>query len=117
MQKSKAARAAVVLPCFFALNAALSLLNRWSLGVAGFRFPLLLTVAHATFTFCAMLPAVALRPGTWARYRGTLRHEWRGVAVVGVCLSVNIALNNLSLVHISLSLNQVIRCASTAPHA
>lgn len=35
----------------------------------------------------------------------------RRTVQVGLCLAANIAFNNLSLVYISLSLNQVIRCA------
>lgn len=42
-------------------------------------------------------------------YKETARKEWKGIILVGLCLSVNIVLNNCSLVHISLSLNQVLR--------
>lgn len=38
--------ALLVVPCFFVLNSSLNMLNRWALGIAGFRFPLLLTACH-----------------------------------------------------------------------
>ncbi len=40
-----------------------------------------------------------------------LREQWHGVAFVGAFLAVNVGLNNISLLGITLSLNQVIRSA------
>lgn len=105
----------MVLPAFFTLNACLSMLNRWALGIKGFSFPLLLTASHALFGFLFMLPALIFIPGVWPTYRSVLQREWRGMVVVGCWVAVNIALNNLSLVYITLSLNQVIRYVQNIP--
>ncbi|KAL4856523.1 putative sugar phosphate/phosphate translocator [Chlorella vulgaris] len=91
------------------LNSSLNLINKWALGHAGFRFPFLLTSCHMLFGFCVLAP-VALRDG-WESHRATLRKQWRGVACIGAFLALNIALSNISLMDISLSLNQIIRSA------
>ena len=111
---SKLARSLVVVPLFFALNAALSLLNRWTLDPARYAFPapLLLTAAHQLFAFLCLLPPMAATRARRARLAADVRRDWRGVVAVGAALSANIALNNSSLAHISLPLNQVIRCAA-----
>ena len=108
-KSASTARALFIIPLFFCLNIALSLLNRFALGHLGFSFPLILTACHALFSFLSMLPMVSVTPEIRHRYRKTLHREWRGILFVGLWLSANIALNNLSLVYIDLPLNQVIR--------
>lgn len=39
----------------------------------------------------------------------TLKKQWKGILYIGSCMALNIAMNNMSLVSITLSLNQVIR--------
>jgi len=41
----------------------------------------------------------------------TLQKQWKGILYIGAFMALNIALNNLSLLDISLSLNQIIRSA------
>ncbi|KAK9814428.1 hypothetical protein WJX72_005780 [[Myrmecia] bisecta] len=60
--------------------------------------------------FLALLP-VMLREPYRTKHRETLQKQWRGIVAIGCYLAANVALNNLSLVHLSLSLNQVIRSA------
>jgi hypothetical protein len=76
---------------------------------AGFSFPLFLTVGHMLFSFCCLAPIMAFKPFL-SKHHATLRKQWKGLACIGAFMALNIALNNLSLVHITLSLNQVIRC-------
>ncbi|KAL0050280.1 hypothetical protein WJX82_008064 [Trebouxia sp. C0006] len=42
-------------------------------------------------------------------HAATLQKQWKGIIGIGLFMAVNIAFNNLSLVQITLSLNQVIR--------
>jgi hypothetical protein len=109
MARSRTIRAAITIPLFFLLNISLSLLNRYALGHLGFTFPLVLTAFHALFGFLFLLPAVYASEDRRHRYMTAIAREWKSVALVGFWLALNIALNNLSLVYISLSLNQVIR--------
>ncbi|PSC74164.1 sugar phosphate phosphate translocator [Micractinium conductrix] len=94
---------------YLSLNSSLNLLNKWSLGVYGFRFPFLLTSCHMLFSFCVLAP-VAMRE-SWENHRRTLEKQWRGIVYIGAFMALNIALNNLSLLDISLTLNQIIRSA------
>ena len=47
----------------------------------------------------------------WENHERTLAKQWPGIAYIGCFMALNIALNNISLLDISLSLNQVIRSA------
>ena len=108
-------KTAVVVLGFFVLNQCLSLLNRWALGVKGFRFPILVTMSQALFFFFQILLGSLFS----TRMRGIVSRSYtlvRGstaevvpVAWVGLWTSANIVLNNVSLVYISLSSNQIIR--------
>ena len=94
---------------YLCLNSVLNLANRWALGLSGFAFPLLLTMAHAGFSFSVLGPVLSARR---VDHFTTLRKSWRGILVIGVLMGCNIACNNLSLVHLPLSLNQVTRQVS-----
>lgn len=94
---------------YLSLNSLLSLTNKWALGMYGFSFPLLLTTSHMAFTFCALLPCMLQNPYRSTHIK-TLQHQWKGLATIGFCMAANVSLNNFSLVLITLSLNQVIRC-------
>ncbi|KAL6785713.1 hypothetical protein ACKKBF_B01345 [Auxenochlorella protothecoides x Auxenochlorella symbiontica] len=97
---------------YLGLNSSLNLLNKWALGIYGFRFPFLLTTAHMSFSFLVLAPFALRTP--WEAHRATLRRSWRGVVYIGAFMALNIALNNVSLQDISLTLNQVIRSAIPA---
>ena len=43
---------------YLGLNSSLNLLNRYTLGMAGFKFPVSLTCMHLTFQICALAPIV-----------------------------------------------------------
>ena len=91
---------------YLCLNSVLNLANRWALGISGFSFPLLLTMAHAAFSFAVLGPILSARK---VDHVATLRKSWRGLVLIGILMGCNIACNNLSLVHLPLSLNQVTR--------
>lgn len=59
------------------------------------------------FSFIILTP-LALRT-EWEVHKKTLTKQWTGIAYIGCFMALNIALNNISLLDISLSLNQVIR--------
>jgi len=102
-------RALAVVLLFFVLNVSLSLLNRWALGIQGFSFPMFLTMFQAFFALFCLSVAMVCSPELLKEYLALAKESWRGILWVGFWLSVNIAMNNYSLVHISLSLNQVLR--------
>jgi solute carrier family 35 protein E4 len=92
----------------FALNRPTTLtLLQWALGMYGMKFPLLLTSTHMAFSFIVLSP-LALQTPLDVHVR-TLQKQWRGIVLIGCFMALNIALNNISLLDISLSLNQVIR--------
>jgi hypothetical protein len=82
-------------------------MNKWALGHYGFKYPLLLTSTHMAFSFVVLAP-FALKTSLETHVR-TLQKQWKGIVYIGSFMALNIALNNLSLLDISLSLNQVIR--------
>jgi hypothetical protein len=59
------------------------------------------------FGFCMLAPVAMREP--WEVHRAALRKQGRGVACIGAFLALNIALSNISLMDISLTLNQIIR--------
>ena len=93
---------------FLVLNSALSIGNRWALGVSGFTFPLLLTTCHMAFGFLALSPLMLCEPFR-SQHPACIKQSWKGILIIGACQAFNVALNNLSLVLITLSLNQIIR--------
>ncbi|KAI7840393.1 hypothetical protein COHA_005894 [Chlorella ohadii] len=104
---SRASAFAALTVLYISLNSSLNLLNRWSLGVYGFRFPLLLTSCHMAFGFAALAPVALRRP--WHVHRRKLAKQWRGILAIGAFLALNITLNNASLLDMTLTLNQIIR--------
>lgn len=93
---------------YLGLNSVLNLTNKWALGVYGFSFPLLLTTCHMAFSCCVLLPFMLQEPFR-SKHRSTIEKQWKGLAAIGIYMAANVSLNNLSLVLITLSLNQVIR--------
>jgi hypothetical protein len=67
-----------------------------------------MTVAHMVFSFIVLAPVMMFEPFR-SLHVATVQKQWKGLACIGGFMAINIALNNLSLVEISLSLNQVIR--------
>ena len=61
------------------------------------------------FSFLVLAPVALREP--WEAHRRTLEKRWQGVVYIGAFMALNIALNNISLLDISLTLNQIIRCA------
>ena len=74
----------------------------------GFRFPFFLTASHMAFCFVALLPRELCRARS-GDGQDPVRRQWRGLLGIGAFLACGISLNNISLMDISLSLNQVIR--------
>ena len=103
---STAAFYVLLFALYLCLNSVLNLANRWALGLSGFAFPVLLTMAHAIFSFSVLGPVLTTMK---VNHAATLRKSWKGIVVIGVLMGCNIACNNLSLVHLPLSLNQVTR--------
>mmetsp|Transcript_7751 Transcript_7751/g.15824 ORF Transcript_7751/g.15824 Transcript_7751/m.15824 type:complete len:364 (-) Transcript_7751:643-1734(-) len=101
----------VVVFLYLALNSFLNLLNKWALGVYGFKFPIVMTVMHMTFSFLFLLPIMLIHPSYAGQHQPLLKAQWKGVALIGSFMAINIALNNASLVTMTLSLNQVIRAS------
>lgn len=61
------------------------------------------------FSFTVLAPVALAQP--WSVHQATLQKQWRGILCIGAFMALNIALNNISLLDISLSLNQIIRSA------
>ena len=100
----------ILILLYLCLNSTLNIMNRWALGIYGFTFPILLTICHMMFAFVVLLPVMAAN--TKLQHKATLKRQYKGLICIGVFMALNVSLNNLSLVQISLSLNQVIRCGA-----
>lgn len=99
---------ALLIGIYMALNAGLNFANRWALGVHGFSFPLVLTAAHMLLNPVFLLPLMMHRAYRLEHSRLVLEN-WRGLLGIAALNAVQISLNNSSLVHIELSMNQVVR--------
>ena len=102
--------AAGIVCAFIGLNSALSLLNRWALGVVGgLHLPLLMTASHMIFGASFLAPLMLLHEGYAATLVAEARGRVKALCLIGSMNALQIALNNASLVSIELSLNQVVR--------
>jgi len=107
-----AARVILTVGLYLGLNSSLNLLNRYTLGMAGFKFPVSLTCMHLLFQICALAPIVLLRSNVGKEsHRDVITRLWKGLLAIGTFMAINISLNNASLLHLSLSYNQVIRAS------
>lgn len=60
------------------------------------------------FSFCALGPVMLFK--SYRELHGpTLQKQWTGLLAIGCFFAVNVGFNNVSLLSIPLSLNQVIR--------
>jgi len=91
------------------LNAALNSANRLSLGWHGFSFPVMLTATHMFFNLVFLAPPMVLLPSYRKEHRRLFCGNWMALVAIAVLNVTQIALNNSSLVHIELSMNQVVR--------
>lgn len=104
----------ILILLYLSLNSTLNIMNRWALGIYGFTFPILLTICHMMFAFLVLMPVMVAN--TKLQHKATLKRQYKGLICIGVFMALNVSLNNLSLVQISLSLNQVIRCEADGHH-
>jgi len=102
------------------LNFALNFFNKWAFtkeedGGAGFSFPIFYTMWNTFASFLGanllMVLVPANRTISWKQF---VDNKF-ALLVFGVVFSSNIVTNNASLVHISLSVNQVIKCLVPIP--
>lgn len=100
----------VVILAFVASNICINMLNKIVISRTGFAFPICISTAHMLFTFLALLP-IMLTSNHRKQHASALRTNLLGLLLVAACFATNVALNNLSLARISLSLNQMIRSA------
>ena len=98
---------------YLGLNSALNLSIKLSMARYGFRFPLTMTVSHMGWSAVFLLP-IMLTKSNRAKHKGTLQKQWAGILGIGLFMACNIALNNSSLVDMTLTLNQIIRSACPA---
>jgi drug/metabolite transporter (DMT)-like permease len=109
-----------VISLWMFLNFALNFFNKWAFtkvedGGAGFSFPIFYTMWNTLASFCGanllMLLVPVNRTICWKQF---VDNKF-ALLVFGVVFSSNIVTNNASLVYISLSVNQVIKCLVPIP--
>merc|ERR1712166_1278916 len=109
-----------VISLWMFLNFALNFFNKWAFtevedGGAGFSFPIFYTMWNTLASFCGanllMLLVPVNRTISWKQFVDNKV----ALLVFGVVFSSNIVTNNASLVYISLSVNQVIKCLVPIP--
>ncbi|GFR41028.1 hypothetical protein Agub_g1460 [Astrephomene gubernaculifera] len=98
----------MMVAAYLMLNISLNMVNKWTISIYGFHFPIALSVAHMAFSFLALAPFMCNKHNRELHYPSVSK-QWPGLLFISVCFAVNMGLNNMSLLSISLSLNQVIR--------
>ena len=58
------------------------------------------------FSFAVLTPVALWEPVR--SHKRMLEKQWRGIVAIGACMALSIALNNISLLDVSLTLNQII---------
>ena len=97
-----------LMAAYLLLNITLNLVTRYVLGIIGFALPMLLTMSHTAVGFVGLTVFNWAAPNKVAESPG----HWQGLLCAGGLSALNIGLNNLSLVSLPLSINQVLRCGS-----
>merc|ERR1711981_357920 len=112
--------AGTIISLWMFLNFALNFFNKWAftkveVGGAGFSFPIFYTMWNTLASFFGanllMILVPANRTICWKQF---VDNKF-ALLVFGVVFSSNIVTNNASLVYISLSVNQVIKCLVPIP--
>ena len=75
---------------YLSLNISLNMLNKWTLSLYGFKFPLFMSLAHMLFSFCALLPIMATRSFR-ELHIPTLQKQWPGITAIGAFFAVNVS--------------------------
>jgi len=109
---TSATRAGVSMMAWMILNIALSLLNKYLFQEKDFRFPVLIIICGTFFTFVGCFICVFVFKLAEFPY-GTVVKNWKLLFLLSVSQGLTTAFENISIVYISISLNQVIK--STMP--
>lgn len=105
-------RAASSLSAWLFLNCALNFFNKWLFAHTDFKFPVFFTMFHMVAQFIGsgsliyFFKAAKIERKHWTEYRGR-------ILLLAMFFVTNIVTNNWSLLHISLSVNQIVK--STLP--
>ena len=81
--KTSPARTALIIVLYLGLNSSLNLLNRYTLGHAGFRYPVSLTCAHLTFQICSLAPVVFSGKPVGETHVQTVGRLWKALVAIG----------------------------------
>ncbi|GIL72975.1 hypothetical protein Vretimale_4622 [Volvox reticuliferus] len=100
----------LMVAAYLTLNISLNMVNKWTISIYGFHFPVALSIAHMVFSFVVLAPFMCSKHNREQHYP-TVSKQWPGLLFISVCFAMNVGLNNVSLLSISLSLNQVIRAS------
>merc|ERR1719263_2288979 len=116
----KNAWALMIIFLWMFLNFALNFFNKWAFtkvedGGAGFSFPIFYTMWNTFASFVGSNLLMVIQPSTKTLSWKQFVDNKFALLVFGVVFSSNIVTNNASLVHISLSVNQVIKCLVPIP--
>ena len=103
-------RLAGLTAAYLTLNVGLNIANKYVLSSTVFPFPITLSFFHILTGFLTLVLFAVFGSQRLEHIRIIKKH---GVLllVVGATMALSIGLNNASLVSISMTLNQVIRCA------
>ncbi|EFJ52147.1 hypothetical protein VOLCADRAFT_116181 [Volvox carteri f. nagariensis] len=100
----------LMVAAYLTLNISLNMVNKWTISIYGFPFPIALSIAHMAFSFVVLAPVMLSKHNRELHYP-TISKQWPGLLFISMCFAINVGLNNVSLLSISLSLNQVIRAS------
>mmetsp|Transcript_32881 Transcript_32881/g.83458 ORF Transcript_32881/g.83458 Transcript_32881/m.83458 type:complete len:373 (+) Transcript_32881:143-1261(+) len=99
----------LLVAAYLSLNISINLLNKWTISIYGFKFPIFLSMCHQAFSALALAPMMLLRSSYREQHSATITKQWPGLLAISAFFAFNLGANNISLITISLSLNQVIR--------
>lgn len=100
----------LVISSYLGSNISLNMINKWTLSFYGFKFPLTMGIAHMAFSFLALAP-IMMMPSFRPLHVPALKQQGMGLVAVAAFFALNVGFNNVSLLLIPLSLNQVIRAS------
>lgn len=74
--------------CVFACS--LNILNKWTLSLYGFRFPIILSMAHMLFSAAALAPIMCTKAHR-DQHVNTITKQWMGLVAIGFFFAINVS--------------------------
>lgn len=100
---------------FLVTNALLNIINGYLFSSTDFKFPLFLTMMHAVIGFFYAYVVTSVQCEGLTIQRMVFEKNWKNMSILtlqGVLFALNVSFNNMSLMFINVTLNQIVKASN-----